>query len=80
MIESEWGTEEREGGIPLATGQEFSIRIMCEEDGYKTYVNDNFFTFYNNRLPMQSVYKLEVVGKVKLFKVTYQTNEVSINL
>lgn len=77
LIDGEWSSEEKEGGLPLKLGQEFSILIKCEEDGYRIDINNNFFTFYNNRLPMQSVHKLEVTGKIKLFKIMYQCNEVS---
>lgn len=76
MNEGEWGTEEREGGMPLKTGHEFTMTIVCEEDGYRISIDNKFFTFFNHRLPMESVYKLEVLGKVRLFKVTYQCSEV----
>lgn len=34
-----WGVEEREGGLPVTAGSDFSVDILCQEDGFKVFVN-----------------------------------------
>jgi hypothetical protein len=47
MLTGEWGTEEREGGLVLKQGAEFSIDIYCEDDGFKV-CNTQHNNKYNN--------------------------------
>lgn len=79
MIEGEWGNEERSGGLPLQKGQEFSIVIICEEKGFKILVNNEEFCWYEHRLPPKTIHKIEINGKVKLFKLSYQCNNVIVS-
>lgn len=78
MIEGEWGEEERDGGMPFIKGHEFNIKMICEEEGFRIFMNNNELTFYKHRVPAKSIHKLEVKGKVKLFKITYYSTEVSL--
>lgn len=76
LIEGDWGTEEREGSLPLTKGQEFSIVFKCEEKGFKILINHEDFCFYEHRIPPNTIHKIEINGKVKLFKISYQCNQV----
>lgn len=64
--------------MPFNKGHEFSLRFQCEEDGFRIFVDNKEFTFYKHRLPCKNIHKVEMTGKVKLFKVTYVCKEVSL--
>lgn len=73
----QWGDEERNGGSPLKAGCDFTLYIVCEERGYKIYINDNEYTFYSNRIPPQSITHLRIKGLLTLCSIMYKSTSVS---
>lgn len=65
--------------MPLVKGHEFNIKMICEDEGFRIFIDNKEFTFYKHRLPAKSIHKLEIKGKVKLFKITYYSTEVIIS-
>lgn len=66
MIEGKWGEEETEGGVPLKKGQEFELKIVCNENEFTIYVNGTLFTSFRYRLPVESVISLGLWGKLQV--------------
>lgn len=67
-----WGTEERHP-LPLARGQEFSVKIMCDVQGFRILVNDKSFCFYEHRLSPERITTVAVCGALKLYTMEYCT-------
>lgn len=74
---SQWGDEERNGGSPLKAGCDFTLYIVCEERGYRIYINDNEYTFYSHRIPPTSITHLRIKGLLTLRNITYKSTSVS---
>ncbi|XP_049867318.1 tectonin beta-propeller repeat-containing protein isoform X2 [Pectinophora gossypiella] len=72
-----WGSEERHE-LPLARGQEFSIKILCDVQGFRIMVNDKTFCFYEHRLSPESITSVLVKGQLKLFSMEYSTTSAII--
>lgn len=79
MVDGGWGDEERDGGMPLAKGQEFSLRIECTPDDFSIAVNDKPFTFYRHRLPPSCVTALSISGLLQPFKLTLESPNMIIS-
>lgn len=69
----QWGDEERTGGSPLKAGSDFTLKIICEDRGYRIYINDTEYTFFNHRIPPQSITHLRIKGHMTLHKVLYKS-------
>lgn len=78
MIEGKWGHEETDGGMPLAKGQEFTLKFVCDADEFTIYVNEKLFTSFRCRLPMESVISIGIWGKLQPFKLTIESPEVIV--
>lgn len=74
---SQWGDEERNGGSPLKAGCDLTLYIVCEERGYRIYINDSEYTFYSHRLPPTSITHLRIKGLLTLCSVIYKSTSVS---
>lgn len=72
-----WGDEERSGGSPLKAGCDFTLYIVCEEHGYRIFINDSEYTFYSHRIPSQSITHLRIKGLLTLISITYKSTSVS---
>lgn len=48
----------------------------CEATGFRFYVDGLEFTFYDHRLPPQSVNGLYISGRVKIYNVKYKSPKV----
>lgn len=68
MIEGKWGDEEKDGGLPIKRGQEFTIEIECFEECYVITINDLKFCTYKHRLSPCSAIILSIWGKIQPFK------------
>lgn len=77
---SQWGDEERNGDSPLKAGCDFTLYIVCEERGYKIYINDSEYTFYSHRIPPTSITHLRIKGLLTLCSITYKSTSVSETL
>ncbi|KAI5637989.1 propeller domain-containing protein [Phthorimaea operculella] len=72
-----WGIEERHE-LPLTRGQEFTIKIFCDVQGYRVMVNDKTYCFFEHRLSPESVTTVEVEGRLKLFSMEYSSTSAII--
>ncbi|TGZ54256.1 Tectonin beta-propeller repeat-containing protein [Temnothorax longispinosus] len=75
---SQWGDEERNGGSPLKAGCDFTLYIVCEERGYRIYINDSEYTFYSHRIPPTSITHLRIKGLLTLCSITYKSTSVIV--
>uniref|UniRef100_A0ABD2WY66 Galectin domain-containing protein n=1 Tax=Trichogramma kaykai TaxID=54128 RepID=A0ABD2WY66_9HYME len=73
-----WGDEERNGDSPIKAGSNFSLVLNCEERGYRIFINDTEFTFYNHRINPKNVTHLRIKGKMTLSSVLYKSPSVII--
>ncbi|XP_041977667.1 tectonin beta-propeller repeat-containing protein [Aricia agestis] len=73
----QWSVEERHE-LPLKPGQEFSVKIVCDNEGYIVYVNDSKFCYFKHRLSPESVTSAQVLGPLRLFNLEYTSNSVII--
>ena len=78
FINSQWGNEERVGGCPLKPGCDFSLKILCEQQGYKIFINDIECTFYSHRISPQSITHLRITGLMTLHSALYKCLSVRI--
>ncbi|XP_063821755.1 tectonin beta-propeller repeat-containing protein [Ostrinia nubilalis] len=77
-IGGSWETEERHP-LPLAPGQEFSVKIVSESKGFKIVVNDKSFCFFEHRLNPESITSVLIHGSLKLYTMEYCTTSVIID-
>ncbi|XP_034938051.1 tectonin beta-propeller repeat-containing protein [Chelonus insularis] len=74
----QWGDEERGGGSPLKPGTDFSLKILCEERGYRVFIDDKEFTFYCHRIPSQNITHLRIKGLMTLHSILYKSPSVIV--
>ncbi|XP_072943456.1 tectonin beta-propeller repeat-containing protein [Epargyreus clarus] len=72
-----WGTEERHP-LPLSPGQEFSMKIICNDSGFIIIVNDQNYCSYKHRLSPESITSVLVQGSLKLFTMEYSSTSAII--
>lgn len=77
MTNGDWGTEERHG-LPLAPGQDFTIKLLCDERGFLVLVNEKIHCFFKHRLRPESIASVRVRGPMKLFNMEYGTTSVIV--
>lgn len=73
MIEGKWGEEERDGGMPLAKGQEFELKIECTSDDFVVFVNGSKYVTYRHRIHPSCVTKISMRGVLQPFKLTIES-------
>ncbi|CAF0812437.1 unnamed protein product [Rotaria sordida] len=64
-----WGAEEKHGGFPLNSGQQFDIQIICFPQHYQVNCNGQAWFTFQHRLPYQQVQALQVKGDVTIANV-----------
>ncbi|XP_059573181.1 galectin-9 [Alligator mississippiensis] len=72
FVHQTWGTEERDmpGTMPLAQGQNFTIRISCQDHCFKVAVNEQDQFEYKHRVQnLQQIDTLEITGDVTVTDV-----------
>ncbi|KAF7379139.1 tectonin beta-propeller repeat-containing protein isoform X1 [Vespula maculifrons] len=74
----QWGDEERNGGSPLKPGSDFILNIVCEERGYRIFIDDTEYTFYSHRIPPQNITHLRIKGLMTLCSVLYKSRSIII--
>lgn len=67
-----WGQEEVTGGLPLKPGSKFFLRINCEENGYRVFIDEKEFVFYKHRITPDEITGLGIRGAVNLHLVLYK--------
>uniref|UniRef100_A0A7M4FWS4 Galectin n=1 Tax=Crocodylus porosus TaxID=8502 RepID=A0A7M4FWS4_CROPO len=75
FLNQTWGTEERDmpGKMPLARGQDFTIRILCQDHCFKVAVNEQDQFEYQHRVQnLQQIDKLEITGLGPSVKCTVE--------
>ncbi|VVC87415.1 unnamed protein product [Leptidea sinapis] len=73
----QWGVEERYS-LPLAPGQEFSVKIICDNISFTIIVNDNNFCSFKHRLCPETITSAYVFGPLKLYTMEYCSTSVII--
>lgn len=77
MEMSNWETEIRDTRMLFAKGKEFELVIKSETRGFRIYVDGNEFILFKRRNQSPStVVSLYCSGRVKLFKIMYETTDV----
>ncbi|XP_046426690.1 tectonin beta-propeller repeat-containing protein isoform X1 [Neodiprion fabricii] len=74
----QWGDEERVGVSPLKAGSDYTLKFVCEEGGYRIFINDIEYTFYSHRIPPENITHLRIKGLMTLSSVCYKTKSVII--
>lgn len=69
----QWGDEERSGKSPIKAGSDFTLKIICEDNGYRIFINENEFAFYSHRISPQSITHLKIKGLMTLHSVLYKS-------
>ncbi|XP_038215394.1 tectonin beta-propeller repeat-containing protein [Zerene cesonia] len=73
----QWGVEDRYQ-LPLKPGQEFTIKIICDESGFTVIVNDTNFCSFKHRLSPETITSVLVMGNLKLYTMEYCSTSVII--
>lgn len=74
MEMSNWETEYRDKRMVFTPGKEFKLEIRSEQSGYRIFVDGNDFLFWRHRgQKPEAVVSLHCSGRVKLFKIVYET-------
>ncbi|KAF3692519.1 Galectin-9 [Channa argus] len=68
-LHEQWGTEERDGGMPFFQGQPFSLTISCENQFFRFVTNGMQTQTYKHRTPPQHISILEIDGDISLTSV-----------
>lgn len=79
MIEDKWGEEEQDGGMPLAKGQEFNLKFVCNPSEFTIYVDGKLFTSFRHRVPPETIVSVGIWGKVQPFKLVLESPEVIVD-
>lgn len=69
----DWGEEERSGGFPLTVDNNYSIKIDCEDKGFRIFIDGKEFTFYYHRLSPDNINKIEIEGETIIHSAFYKT-------
>ncbi|CAH2086466.1 unnamed protein product [Euphydryas editha] len=72
-----WGVEERHV-LPLKPGQEFSIKIICDNSGFTVNVNELHFCSFKHRLSPESITSVLILGPLKLYTLEYSSTSAII--
>ncbi|XP_034460173.1 galectin-9-like [Hippoglossus hippoglossus] len=65
-----WGSEERDGGMPFQRGQPFTLTICCENQCFRILVNGGQAHTCRHLLPASKISSLEIDGDISLTSVT----------
>ncbi|KAK9870500.1 hypothetical protein WA026_008057 [Henosepilachna vigintioctopunctata] len=79
MIDGKWGKEERDGVMPFARGQEFTLKIVTTEDAFILFVDNQKFCSYRHRLPPQSVSHLSIWGRIQPYRLVINSPQIIID-
>ena len=77
MENSNWEAEIRDSRMIFSPGKEFELVIKTEKEGFRIIVDGKDFVLWKHRgQKPESVVSLHCSGRVKLFKVFYETTQV----
>ncbi|XP_017059867.1 tectonin beta-propeller repeat-containing protein [Drosophila ficusphila] len=80
MKESEWLDEIRNDKMAFAPGATFTLKIRALQDHYLMIVNNAVYTDYKYRIDPESVTRLYVSGRIKLFSVLYRCPSLIVSM
>lgn len=81
MEMSNWETELRDSRTVFTPGKEFELLIKSEAAGFRIFVDDKEFILWKHRgQKPETVTSLHCSGRVKLFKICYETTQVILPL
>ncbi|XP_015906117.1 32 kDa beta-galactoside-binding lectin [Parasteatoda tepidariorum] len=64
-----WGDEERFDGLPVASGENFSLCIVVSKDGFIPMMNNQPLPTFNHRVAYSGACTINVEGDVELKKI-----------
>uniref|UniRef100_A0A0M3I9K1 Galectin n=1 Tax=Ascaris lumbricoides TaxID=6252 RepID=A0A0M3I9K1_ASCLU len=70
MTNNVWGTEEREGGLPINKGEIFDLTIINEEFSFQIFLNGERFAAFSHRGSPTDIETVEIDGTVEVLTVT----------
>uniref|UniRef100_A0A915AP20 Galectin n=1 Tax=Parascaris univalens TaxID=6257 RepID=A0A915AP20_PARUN len=70
MTNNVWGTEEREGGLPINKGEIFDLTIINEEFSFQIFMNGKRFAAFSHRGSPNDIETVEIDGTVEVLTVT----------
>ncbi|KPJ16624.1 Tectonin beta-propeller repeat-containing protein [Papilio machaon] len=76
-VSGNWGAEERHK-LPLAKGQEFSMKIVSEIKGFTVVINDEKYCSYKHRMSPETITSVLVQGQLRLYAMEYSSTSVII--
>ncbi|CRK95669.1 CLUMA_CG009127, isoform A [Clunio marinus] len=79
MDKSNWEKEIRESCVMFSPGKEFELIIKSEVGGFKIIIDGKDFTFWKHRQNPETIVSLHCSGRVKLFKILYETPELILS-
>lgn len=68
-INDSWGTGETDGGIPFTQGKEYSLKIVCTEENFVFYVDDELFTTFKHRVAPETIVGVGFWEGMELYKL-----------
>lgn len=81
MEMSNWENEIREPKMVFTPGKEFELIIKSEPSGYKLIVDGKDFTTFKHRSQNpNTIVSMHCSGRVKLFKIIYETTDVILSM
>ncbi|XP_070698607.1 galectin-3b [Pempheris klunzingeri] len=74
-VDGRWGKEERQvERFPFSRGQQFEMKIMVTNAGFKVAVNNSHLVDYQHRItPLRTINKLSIYYDLTLSRVTVET-------
>lgn len=64
MQQKQWGTEERKQCMPFQRGMYFEVIVNVKNHCFQVSVNGQHFLEYQHRIPLHTVYSLDIAGDV----------------
>lgn len=72
-----WGDEVRLEGLPIGSGDQFTLCIVAAKDGYQPIINGNPLPIFPHRLDMSAACTICIDGDVRIMDLTVDCPPVS---
>ncbi|KAF7988805.1 hypothetical protein HCN44_007115 [Aphidius gifuensis] len=75
---NKWGDEERDDNVLFKKSTNINIIINCEKNGYRIFINNTEYTYYNHRIIPDNITHLKIKGFMTINKILYKSNNIII--